>query len=349
MSKFVANVSIASDTFAGWVEKTNIVLDTLSNEIITVNESAEGSNTSGNGSIIGTLSANTLSALVIRGGGVGNTANISTLTIGISNSTTSSNVVVTGYAANLSANQINITSNTLISGANLSITSSNISISTANVTITGGNLNIVSNTVLSGNTVTVSSNLFSLSNVANVSFISSNTNIDGGNFNVNSNTSITGGTLNISSNAVFTGSNTYVDNKLTVDNILVVSSNTYVNNSIIFASNNSGIIQTSDNYLYPGDGTSSNIVSSFLISDYKSAKLTVSAYDNSNTSKRVITEISMVFGDSNVHSTEYGTIFTHTKFMTFTPSTNSTHIRIGGVSNTSVTNVNVTILGTMFK
>jgi hypothetical protein len=44
MSKFVANVSIATDTFAGWVNKTNIVLDALTNEIVPVTPTTAGAN-----------------------------------------------------------------------------------------------------------------------------------------------------------------------------------------------------------------------------------------------------------------------------------------------------------------
>lgn len=117
MAKSVANVNIATDTFAGWLGKTNILLDAMTNEIVSVSNTTYGSNVTGNGSVYGTLSANTLSTNVLRGGGVGNTANIATITIGISNSSVSSNVNLTGYSANVTANTLTITSNTVVNAA----------------------------------------------------------------------------------------------------------------------------------------------------------------------------------------------------------------------------------------
>lgn len=161
MAKTVANVAIATDTFAGWVGKTNVLLDALTYEIVTCDDTSGGANTSGNGNVLGILTATTLGTNRIRGGGVGNTANIATLNIGIGNSTVSSNVVITGYTANVNANNLNITSNTIIGSGTQSLT-----ISTANIVITSNTLEINltsdltvnSNLTLSGN-ATVNSTL----------------------------------------------------------------------------------------------------------------------------------------------------------------------------------------------
>jgi len=148
MAKPVSNVTIATDTFAGWVGKTNILLDALTNLTVTVETSTLGANVYGNGSVFGTLSANVLSATVMRGGGVGNTANVSTLTIGIANSTVSSNVIITGYTANVTANSLNVTSNSNFSGNTLvySNTTGNVSVTATNTAIGGGSFDVSSNT-----------------------------------------------------------------------------------------------------------------------------------------------------------------------------------------------------------
>lgn len=300
MAKPVANVATATDSFAGWITKTNVALDALANEIVTVDTSVSGANVSGNGSVIGQLSANTLGAIRLIGGGVGNTANISTLTIGFSNSTITSNVVIVGYTANVNSNTVNMNSNLAFTGANLSI-------STSNVNITGGAVNIVSNT------------------------------------------SITGSTLSSTSNTSLSGANLHFSGVVTVANTIAVESNTYVNSAIIFNSNNTGIIQSAGDYAFPGDGTTSNVVDSFAISEYTSSKFTVNVKDNDNSNNTLISEISAVYGHGNVHSTEYGTIFSNTKFTTFTLEANTTHVKLLAVANSTVTNAHITVLRSSFK
>jgi len=300
MAKPVANVATATDSFAGWITKTNIALDALANEIVTVDTSISGANTSGNGSVIGQLSANTLGAIRLIGGGVGNTANIAAITIGFANSTITSNVIVVGYLANVTSNTLSVSSNVVLTGAN-------VSIATANVNITGGALNVVSNT------------------------------------------SVTGSTLTSTSNVSLSGANLHFSGIVTIANTVKVISNTYVNTAIIYNGNNSGIIQSVGDYAFPGDGTTSNVVDSFAISEYTSSKITVNVKDNDNSNNVLISEISAVYGHGNVHSTEYGTIFSNTKFATFTLEANTTHVRLLAVANSTVTNTHVTVLRSSFK
>lgn len=147
MTKSVANVSISTDTFAGWVGKTNIILDALTNEIVTVNSSTAGSNSVGNGSVVGVFAANVISTPTVRGGASGNTANVQTLNLGWSNSTVSSNVVVTGYAANITSNTLTVSSNTTLSGAALAVSS--------NTAFTGSSITASSNVYISGANTTI--------------------------------------------------------------------------------------------------------------------------------------------------------------------------------------------------
>lgn len=262
MSRSVANVAIATDTFAGWLGKTNVLLDSLSNEIVTVSNTSGGSNTSGNGSVLGTLTATTIGALTIKGGGVGNTANITTLTIGIANSTTSSNVVVTGYTANVSANNLNITSNT-----NIGSGTQTIYFNTSNVTV---------------------------------------------------NTAV----LNISSTS-----------NLVVNTSLTVTGEATVNNSLTFDSKAAVVTKTST-LAFPNTSTQ-NTVDSFSFTDFKGAKYTINVTDNNNSNNRALTELSVVYGFSNTHMTEFGTIYSNTQFATFTVSSNSTHVILNANSATS--------------
>lgn len=153
MAKIIPSVTIATDTFAGWISKTNLIIDTLATDIVTVSNTTFGANTSGNGSILGILSANTLSADSVRGGGIGNTANVSTLTVGLSNSTVSSNVTITGYTSNVTSNNLNVTSNTTIGSGSQRLTAivANVSISTNTFTLTStSNVAINSNIEVSG-------------------------------------------------------------------------------------------------------------------------------------------------------------------------------------------------------
>lgn len=262
MSKSITPIVIATDTFAGWISKTNVLIDTLANEIVTVSNTTYGSNTSGNGSVIGILSANTLSADRLRGGGVGNTANISSLSIGFSNSTVSSNVTLTGYTSNVTSNNLNITSNTVLGSGTQAFT-----VNVANVSVT--------------------TNTF---------------------------------TVNASSNLVLNAS-------------VQISGDATVNNYLTF--NNKVTIDTSTTTLAFPNTTQQNTVDSFSFSDFKGAQYTINVTDENNSNNRAITQISVIYGFSNSHMTEYGTIYSNTQFVTFTVTSNSSHIILNANSATS--------------
>ncbi len=178
MARSVANVSITTDTFAGWLSKTNLLLHELSTEIVTVSTGSGGSNTTGNGSVIGIFAANTISADLVRGGGVGNTANISSLSVGFANSTVSSNVTVAGYTTNVTSNSLNITSNTVLGTGtqNVVISTANLTLSTNTLSITStSNVNLTSSVIISGdvtvnNFLTFSSKVNLLAKTTNIYF-----------------------------------------------------------------------------------------------------------------------------------------------------------------------------------
>lgn len=262
MAKSITPIVVATDTFAGWISKTNVLIDTLASEIVTVSNTSNGSNTSGNGSVLGILSANTLSAFNVRGGGVGNTANLSTLTLGFSNSTVSSNITVTGYTSNVTSNNLNITSNTVVGSGSQSLIAN-----VANVAIT--------------------TNTFSVSSTSNV---------------------------NIGSSVVVTGDAT-------------------VNNYLTF--NNKVTINTSTSTLAFPNTTQQNTVDSFSFSEFTGAQYTIKVTDENNSNNKAITQISVIYGFGNSHMTEYGTIYSNTQFITFTVTSNSSHIILNANSATS--------------
>lgn len=185
MAKSVANVVIATDSFATLVGITNQLADAVSTVVMTANSSADGANTTGNSFLIGVLSANTIAVPTsLRGGFVNAAANLNI----------TSNVVFDG-----TTNFVN--ANTVSNSATHTITS-------ATTTLAGGTLVISSNATFnanatfSGNKVTVGSN----------STISgSNAYVNSATFTVESNTVVLGGnTLTISANTInITGNTTF--------------------------------------------------------------------------------------------------------------------------------------------
>lgn len=262
MAKTVANVAIATDTFAGWVGKTNVLLDALTYEIVTCDNTTGGANTSGNGNVIGILTANTLGTNLLKGGGVGNTANISSLTIGISNSTTSSNVTLTGYAANIVSNSLFISSNTTIG------------------TGTQGLIINVSDVVVNAATLDIT-----------------------------------------------------LTNDLVVNTDLKVTGNVEANSALTFT-NKVQVFTKSISLTFP-DTATQNLVDSFAIADFVGAKYTVNVTDVNNSNNKAMTELSIVYGFSNAHMTEYGTIYSNTQFATFSINATATHVRLYANSATS--------------
>lgn len=141
--KLVANVDIATYTFNQWVEQTNKLLYSLTNEIVTANNEANGSLTVGNGFVVGIFGANTIVVpSVLRGGNVqtSNTLNITSATVASGNLTVNSSAVF-----------VNVTPTTTFA-----VQTSNSYTNTINTTLTGNTLTIPTNTVnFVSNTITV--------------------------------------------------------------------------------------------------------------------------------------------------------------------------------------------------
>lgn len=165
MTISVANV-LTTDTFGSWLTRTNTLATIASQNAVTVDATAGGSLSTGNGYVNGFFGANTVVAFTgIAGGSLttGNTLNLLTNTVfgfGGTNvvmmtaNATTANVVISSNAITLSA----VNGNTRISGNFL-----NVNASTTNVTSTSLNAN--SNVTITGNTTLKANSTFNILSV----------------------------------------------------------------------------------------------------------------------------------------------------------------------------------------
>lgn len=163
MAKTITEVDTATDTFEIWVNRTNEVINTVANEVLTANTNANGAQVTGNSFLNGVFGSNTISvATSLRGGnvqsttvlnvgsnvsiGTGNTLFISTGTTNAvanattllhQNSTFTHTTSITGSVAVAGSNTTTV--NTLIvslgtTSVNTQINSTAVSISNSTVT-----------------------------------------------------------------------------------------------------------------------------------------------------------------------------------------------------------------------
>jgi hypothetical protein len=314
MTKAVSNVVIATDTFQTVVERVNTLASAMTSEAMTVLGSTAGANTNGNGSVIGIFSANVLATPLLRGGAAGNTATLQGLTIGFSNATNSSNVTIVGHYTNVTSNNI------LLSSDNTIIAASNLVINYASARLTG-NATFAVNT--SFNALALTGNSTAVNFTAN-----SNT------FNINTTLLTLTGSANITSSANIGGSlnvvgESYFGNSITFDGIGSLVANTV---QLTFANNDAQLIDAID------------------VSVYQTAKYTIQV--QSSTANEVsMTEISLVYGFSNVFTTEYGTVYANSQLVSFTANSNTTHARLysATVDYTFANNLTYKLIRTTLK
>ena len=227
MSRSVSNVQITTDSFYGLIQKTNILLNGMSVEFLTTANTASGANTSGNSNVLGTLSATTLGAPVLRGSNGTSAANISSLSVGFSNSTVSSNVSITGYSANINANTLNITSN--------------VSVSSANVYCNVSSFQVLGNTQLWGNSTVNVLQVYGNTTAAFATLTGTNTNIYTTQFNANSVSILTGNTTlksNTSTSNFTLSGNSTTSNVTISGNIVTISSNLTISSNVVSITGN---------------------------------------------------------------------------------------------------------------
>lgn len=252
-----ANV-ISTDTFAGWIDKTNQVRDDMGRIVVTVTTSANAepntSNaglTTGNLAIQGVVTANTIAvSSALRGGTVTTPGNL----IISSNVlfTTTGNVEFTAADnINLDANTVTLSSNVTFDGG---ITKS-IRIDTANTTVNTGSFFVNSNTVFN----------------SNVLITGANTTIgDAGSdkLNVVAAPTFTSNAI-FTSNVSMTGSNTVLSGTVTVGNLVVTGITSLASNVSFFV--NTATANTSTVYgLFDSQGNT-------IIGDSSTDRLDVNA------------------------------------------------------------------------
>lgn len=177
----VSNVTISSDTFSVWVERTNTLTDLMTREVVTANSLSTGALTTGNSFVNGIFSAQTFAVNVaLRGGNVATSANLSVI----------SNADFTGASVNIASNvaiydsnvYVNTASLNVVGGlanvtSNVSVTTTNASISAAVTHITGGTLNLTSN--VSATQANITLNTTAITHVGTSLFTGANVTVNG--------------------------------------------------------------------------------------------------------------------------------------------------------------------------
>lgn len=169
----VANLDITTDTFGTWVSKTNTLAHITTNHAVTVDGTASGNNSTGNGTVNGVFGSTTLFAnTALRGGNVSTactltiSSNLSiTNTATISGAVTHSNTVTTTGLTTLNGGMNTTTANASSAvnvGANTTVNTSTIKVgnSTVNTVITSTGIDTdgtlaVLNSASFSNTVTI--------------------------------------------------------------------------------------------------------------------------------------------------------------------------------------------------
>jgi len=220
------NVSTITDSFQNWIDKTNVLLDAYSTTIVTTAANTEGGSTTGNGTVNGIFTANSVTingntTFGLRGGNT-TTANVLYITGNVSIGNTSVNTVftttsidtdltLTVLGATTLSNSLSVGGNTLLTGnATLSGTLQTIS---GNATFDSGVLFVdaTNNRVGINNTAPgVALRLTGDIDISATANIQGNANI-GGIFGVSGNTTLNGGLQTIAGNVNFDTGTLFVD------------------------------------------------------------------------------------------------------------------------------------------
>ncbi len=192
-----ANVEVTTDSFGGWIGKTNLVIADMATVVVTVSGVAQpnttnGAQTTGNAHIEGIFSANTMSVSnALRGGSVSVPATLNVTSNAVFTSVNGTIDVTSSINMfTVDANNVVVSSNVIFDGGATKI----FLIDAANTTVNTGSFFAKSNTYLSGvNTYITSTELKSTSNTI---ITGSRIDIDGTTFDVTSNSIFTAASLN---------------------------------------------------------------------------------------------------------------------------------------------------------
>ena len=120
MALATSNVSTVTDSFQNWIDKTNILLDAYSTTIVTTAANSQGGLTTGNGTVNGIFTANSVTVdgnttFGLRGGNT-TSANVLYITSNVSIGNTTVNTVITTTIIDTDL-QLSVTGNTTLGGA----------------------------------------------------------------------------------------------------------------------------------------------------------------------------------------------------------------------------------------
>lgn len=251
MARSVANVNIATDSFASWLEITNQMATLFSNNAVTANASVNGDVTSGNAVVNGHFVANTLVAVGdLRGGNLTTTG---VLTVSTNTTFTggqinvSSNVYVSDANTYVDSDVLNLVGGNVVATSNLSWTAANVTLTPTIFTVAGTTANVTANVffrapVVANSTLTVANTLAAgnttvtgFINVSSTADLHGAVTVNGAFTVVNTaavgNTTITG-FVNVSSTANVGGAAT-LRGAVTVNGAFVVGNTAAVGNTTI--------------------------------------------------------------------------------------------------------------------
>ncbi len=120
MALATSNVSTVTDSFQNWIDKTNILLDAYSTTIVTTAANSQGGLTTGNGTVNGIFTANSVTingntTFGLRGGNT-TTSNVLYITSNVSIGNTTVNTVISTTTIDTDL-QLVVAGNTTLSGA----------------------------------------------------------------------------------------------------------------------------------------------------------------------------------------------------------------------------------------
>lgn len=281
----------ANQTFGVWLERTNQLIDAVSNNAVTANNSINGSVTVGNASIEGYVSSNVMAVTDnLRGGTIASPAALNV----------SSNVAFVNNALQINANT---TATGILVSSNISF-QSNASFSKP-VVVTG-TINLSNTVTIAGptsfsNTVNLSNTLVvtgaTTLNTVSISRVTSDLRVNG-DLTVNGTTTFVGTTIATGDSIPFYDDTYTLGN--TVNRFIAFTTNTSVSNALMIGSVG---VTTSNTYTF--NNTSVQPVDIFAKTSYRSAEYLIQMANNTNYQ---ISKLLAVHDDTNGYVTEYGII-----------------------------------------
>lgn len=333
-------INTAAENFASMFGKLNQCINAISNNCVTVNATANGSYSTGNGFVVGIFGANTLVATTIRGG---NVQGSSTLAI-------TANTLALNNTVSIGNSTVNVTANSTAIIAALVNTSSNSTVgfvanSTA-IRLNGKNYsNLDSHIVVANNGATIGDR-------PKINFVGSgDTSItcvdEAGNSQVTITISSSGG-----GGSSPGGSNTHVQfndsgglggtDGLTFDkatNNATVANTLTVTNKVVTGQVDLGFGQLTA-FASNVATTSAVVLDSFTLASYRAGEYLISIKDNTANNFQV-TKILLLQDNTEAYITEYGQMYNNNVVASFSANANATHFKLNYTATTNDTTVRI--------